>query len=92
MGVMICLYGNLQELVGTRELELDVDSDSRHSLLELITLISDLYGPEFRKAVVDKAGTKFRVACLVNGRPVCDIRTGVSEGDIVSFMPILAGG
>ena len=67
--------------------------DIEHSLDEVADIISSKYGSKFRDLILDSKTNKHKMdfAILVNGlRGKWDQK--ILPGDIISFLPIFAGG
>lgn len=88
MTVTVNFYGHLQHLVGKGELTCELEGQSIHDLIAMI----GKYSSEFANAVLSRRSKNLIVVCLINGCPVCDLKTQLCEGDRVNFLPILAGG
>ena len=61
----------------------------------LLELLSQRYGPAFRKAVFDGDALHTELILLVNGRNVRttgELATPLADGDEVSVFPMVAGG
>ncbi|MDR3265267.1 MAG: MoaD/ThiS family protein [Synergistaceae bacterium] len=82
--VRILMYGELEELSGTREIGM---AGSR--VLDVLVSLSSLYGEAFRELVLGGTGVT-RVAILVNGAPVRHnvFEAPLRDGDVLSLMPL----
>ncbi|MEJ5293307.1 MAG: ubiquitin-like small modifier protein 1 [Candidatus Methanosuratincola sp.] len=92
MRVKAEFFADLRERVGSPAMELQI---SGRTVLDLIEEIDALSGGSFMMHVVEGGRLKDMVKVLVNGRDVRGLReldTELSEGDVVSFFPPVAGG
>jgi sulfur-carrier protein len=65
------------------------------TLGDLLSLLSDRYGPEFRRWVLDGEDLGGSVMVVVNGedaRHRAGLATRLAPTDVVSIFPIMAGG
>ena len=78
----------------TREKELVCDQPAP-TLGDLLRLLSDRYGPEFRRWVLEGEELGGSVMVVVNGndaRHQAGLATMLAPTDIISILPIMAGG
>jgi MoaD family protein len=78
----------------TREKEVAWDQ-STPTLGELLRLLSDRYGPEFRRWVLDGENLGGSVMVVINGedaRHQAGLETRLAPTDVLSIFPIMAGG
>ena len=65
------------------------------TLGELLRLLSDHYGPEFRRWVFDGEALGGSVMVVINGddaRHQAGLETRLAPTDVISLLPIMAGG
>lgn len=79
----------------TKERETAVQDE--RSLGDLLSRLCGRYGDEFRRELLDEAGTALsdRVTVLVNGRHTANtggLGTPLRRGDTVAIFPIIGGG
>jgi len=87
------LFATYRKLVGHRELDLPAPD----TVLSLLETISTTYGEDMRTWLLspDGRGKGENSIVLVNGRHIehlDDVATTLSEDDIVSLFPLVAGG
>jgi len=90
--IRICLAGNVREIVGQKDLEMDIDSPTIFGLIELLI---EKYGEPFQSAVLDESSGEFRVVVAKNDREIDllqGLATALEDGDRVMFLPPIAGG
>jgi len=76
-------YGSLRKLTRAKEINVEVPEGS--SVMELITHLSDIYGEEFEREVIDKGKIKRLVRIALNEEDIEDLSEKLEEGDEVSF-------
>ena len=96
MLVKIRFFATIREKAGKKEVEVNVQGESI-DMLNLIRLISDKVGEEFRRTVLDPETQKVRqyIKVMVNGRDIESLnrlKTAVKDGDIVQIFPPVGGG
>jgi MoaD family protein len=70
----------------------EIETKSNISISELIRLLDTEY-PEFREYYLDKDGNlDIEVVIVHNGKQVKDYNTVLADGDVVTFIPPVAGG
>jgi len=81
--VKVKFYGSLRKLTRAKEINVEVPEGS--SVMELITYLSDIYGEEFEREVIDKGKIKRLVRIALNEEDIEDLSEKLEEGDEVSF-------
>lgn len=92
MKVYARFYGDLERLVGVRELQLMVAEDA--TLRDVLMVIDSITGGRFAKTVLDERG-EFRVSSyviLVNGEVVRSLDVRLTDESSVAFVPAAVGG
>jgi len=90
--IRVGLAGEIREIVGQRELEIETDNATVFGLIELMMR---KYGERFRSAVLDESGKGLRVIVVKNDREIeflQGLATPLKDGDRVMFLPPIAGG
>jgi len=90
--IRICLAGDIREIVGQKDLEMDIDSPTIFGLIELLI---EKYGEPFQSAVLDESSGELRVVVVKNDREIDllqGLATALEDGDRVMFLPPIAGG
>ncbi len=82
----IKLYANLRKVAGTKELPVGGHS-VRAALTELIRLI-----PPLKSAILVDGNLGAHVVLILNGHNVTDLEAAVTEDDVLSIFPPIAGG
>jgi molybdopterin converting factor small subunit len=75
----------------------DLEITNNSDLLDLITLLIEKYGEEFRENIFSPSGDNLRddVLLNINGKPSRQLQglyTKLNNKDEVGFMPIFSGG
>lgn len=89
---MIRFFASMRNSTGVKEIEW---AEAAPTLGDLLRLLSDRYGPEFRRWVLDGEELGGSVMVVVNGndaRHQAGLETRLSATDVVSIFPIMAGG
>ncbi len=92
LGMLIRFFASIRNITGVKEIEW---AEPTPTLGELLRLLSDRYGPEFRRWVLDGENLGGSVMVVINGDDArhqggCETRLGST--DVVSILPIMAGG
>lgn len=86
------IFATYRETTGCRELDIPAPSTA----MELLKYLSARYGPEMEKKLFENSSEiSGEVILLVNGRNIAHLdreNTLLSEGDVVSLFPMVAGG
>lgn len=96
MKITVKAFATLREIIGQTG-QLNIESPTRElNIKTLIDYLVERLGMRFREEVLDENGMiKKNVKILVNGRDI-DFLDGIStklkDGDIVVFVPPVAGG
>lgn len=84
-------FAYLRDYTKTREVEID----SCLTLQELLMVLCERYGNNFRKKILNGKGISDEIIILVNGRNIMHLQgidTILSEEDEISIFPVVAGG
>jgi len=90
--MVIRLFASIRSITGVKEVEW---GEPTPTLGDLLRLLSDRYGPAFRRWVLDGENLGGSVMVVINGddaRHRAGLETRLSATDVVSIFPIMAGG
>jgi MoaD family protein len=90
--VVIRFFSSLRSITGEKQLEWGAPPAT---LGDLLRLLSERYGPEFRRWVLQGEELGGSVLVVVNGQDVrhgAGLATPLRHTDVVSLLPIMAGG
>jgi MoaD family protein len=90
--MVIRFFASIRNITGVREIEW---GEPAPMLGDLLRLLSDRYGPEFRRWVLEGEDLGGSVMVVVNGndaRHQAGLATHLAATDVVSILPIMAGG
>jgi len=90
--MVIRFFASIRSITGVRELEW---SQPTANVGDLLHLLSDRYGQEFRRWVLEGEGFGSSVMVVVNGtdaRHQAGLATPLAPTDVISLLPIMAGG
>jgi len=90
--MVIRFFASIRNITGVKEIEWD---EPTPTLDELLCLLSNRYGPEFRRWVLDGEDLGGSVMVVVNGddaRHQAGLSTPLHPEDVVSILPMMAGG
>jgi molybdopterin synthase sulfur carrier subunit len=90
--MVIRFFASIRSITGVKELEW---SEPTPSVGDLLHLLSDRFGPEFRRWVLEGEGLGGSVMVVVNGtdaRHQAGLATPLAPTDVISLLPIMAGG
>ncbi len=90
--MVIRFFASIRNITGVKEIEW---GEPTATLGELLRLLSDRYGPEFRHWVLEGESLGNSVMVVINGsdaRHRAGLETPLLASDVVSLLPIMAGG
>ncbi len=90
--MVIRFFASIRSITGVKEVEW---GELTPTLGALLRLLSDRYGPEFHRWVLDGEELGGSVMVVVNGndaRHQAGLATPLAATDVVSILPIMAGG
>ena len=90
--MVIRFFATIRTATGVKEIEWGQPTPT---LGELLRLLSDRYGPEFRRWALDGESLGGSVMVVINGddaRHKGGLETRLSATDVVSILPMIAGG
>ena len=94
MKVEVKFFTSLREITGKKLDQLQLQNSI--SVDELVNLLSDKYGKEFREYIYNKKGEiQEFLSFLVNGKNIYNMQgfmTKLQEGDVVAILPPVGGG
>lgn len=86
-------FGDLRRNLDKKWVAVEIPEGS--TLIDLLSNISSTLDPGLRDKIVEKYETKPQIRILVNGRNIDyldKLITKLSDGDVVTIMPIAGGG
>jgi molybdopterin synthase sulfur carrier subunit len=94
MKVEVKFFTSLREITGKKTEEIQLHNTV--TVEELLTLLSDKYGKQFREYVYSKKGkVQGFLSFLVNGKNINVLEgfgTELKEGDVLAILPPVGGG
>jgi len=90
--MVVRFFASIRGITGVKEVTSDQPSAT---LGELLCLLSDCYGPDFRRWVLEGQNLGGSVMVVINGddaRHQAGLETRLALTDVVSIFPIMAGG
>jgi molybdopterin synthase sulfur carrier subunit len=90
--MLVRFFANLRNVTGVKEIQWE---EPTPTLRALLLQLSEQYGPEFRRWVLDGEDLGGSVMIVINGndaRHQAGLATRLAAADVVSFLPIMAGG
>lgn len=96
VAVQVKPFYNLKEIIGKPVLEMQVEEGT--SVRGLLEQLTERYGPELRRALIDPESGDLRSVyrVLVTGRDVRlldrGLQTELQEGDVIALLQALSGG
>lgn len=90
--MVIRFFASIRNITRAKEIEWH---EPTPTLGELLCLLSDRYGPEFRRWVLEGEELGGSVMVVINGndaRHKAGLATPLAATDVVSILPIMAGG
>jgi molybdopterin synthase sulfur carrier subunit len=95
MKITVKFFASLREISGKKEEVINLDDGSL--VKDLVKILIDKYGPEFKYYVYDegKDSLKQDIQFLLNGRNVLTLdglKTRLQDGDQIAILPPVGGG
>lgn len=90
--MVIRFFASIRSITGVKEMEWE---EATPTLGELLLQLSDRYGPDFGRWVLEGASLGSSVMVVINGddaRHQGGLATRLAATDVVSILPIMAGG
>lgn len=90
--MLIRFFASVRNVTGVHAIEWEGPTPT---LGELLHVLADRYGPEFRRWVLDGEALGGAVMVVVNGddvRPRAGLETRLAPTDVISILPVTAGG
>jgi molybdopterin synthase sulfur carrier subunit len=90
--MVIRFFASIRNVTGEKEIEWDQPTPT---LGELLRLLAERYGPQFRGWVLNGEDLGSSVMVVINGedaRHQAGLETRLAPTDVVSILPIMAGG
>ena len=90
--MVIRFFASIRSVTGVREIAW---GQSTPTLGELLRHLSERYGPDFRRWVLDGENLGSSVMVVINGddaRHRAGLETQLGPSDVISILPIMAGG
>jgi len=90
--MVIRFFASIRNITGVKEIEW---GELAPTLGELLRLLSERYGPEFRNWVLEGEDLGGSVMVVINGedaRHQGGVETRLAPTDVISILPIMAGG
>ncbi len=90
--MVVRFFASIRNLTGVKEIEW---GEPTATLGELLNKLADRYGPEFQRWVLEGEGLGSSVMVVINGsdaRHQAGLETPLVATDVVSLLPIMAGG
>jgi MoaD family protein len=90
--MVIRFFASIRNITRAKEIEWEA---STATLGELLCILSERYGPDFQRWVLDEERVGSSVLVLVNGEDVrhgAGLSTSLHPKDVVSILPMMAGG
>jgi MoaD family protein len=90
--MVVRFFASIRNITGAKEIEW---AEATATVGELLRALSDRYGPEFQRWVYEGERLGGSVMVVVNGadaRHKAGLATELAPTDVVSILPIMAGG
>ena len=90
--ILIVRYNTYQLRKLTKKHSEEIETSDGINLLELVNLIQEKYGREFKNTIIDKNTGKICLHVLIDGISVNDINYKLKNKDRVNFLTMTTGG
>jgi molybdopterin synthase sulfur carrier subunit len=96
MSISVKFFANVRELMGRKEVTLDLDPSKHYTVQEVLREITAFENKSLSTLLLEVKGEyRGTVRVVVNGteiRSLDDSQTTIQDGDRISIYPLLAGG
>lgn len=94
MKITLRLFGALKTIIGSRQIQLDLD-DPNVTVRDLSTILGAKYGDRVSRLLNSKDDSFNSLRVLINGQDhvvLQGLATKLNDGDLISLLPPLTGG
>ncbi|MEX2721712.1 MAG: ubiquitin-like small modifier protein 1 [Candidatus Wukongarchaeota archaeon] len=95
MPINVKFFATFRDLLGLKELELEVGPEETLKLIDLLERLFQKFGEEFRNKILENGNIRPQVNIMINGRNIKfldEINSPLKDSDIVAIFPPVAGG
>lgn len=95
MPINVRVFATFRDLLGLKELELEVGPEENLKLIDLLERLFQKFGEKFRNKMLENGNIKPQVNIMINGRNIKfldGLNSSLKDGDIVAIFPPVAGG
>ena len=95
MPINVKFFATFRDLLGLKELELEVGPEETLKLIDLLERLFQKFGEEFRNKILENGNIRPQVNIMINGRNIKfldEVNSPLKDGDIVAIFPPVAGG
>ena len=88
--IKVKFFARVREIAKTTTTEINVNDKVK--LLDLMNLLADKYGSEFRDYVFKTDHIASHIVIMINGQPVRNHEVYLEDNDILAILPPVSGG
>lgn len=92
MKVNVKVFASLREALGRSEMEVEFPEKGEATLDELLERLSRISRKLGKELSLWRGGLETNIIVMVNGKTVRGVNVKLQDGDLIVFMPPVAGG
>ena len=95
MTIKVKFFATFRDLLGLKELELEVGPEENLKLIDLLEQLFQKFGEKFRNRILEGGNIRPQVNIMINGRNIKfldGVNSPLKDGDTVAIFPPVAGG
>ena len=95
MTIKVKFFATFRDLLGLKELELEVGPEENLKLIDLLEQLFQKFGEKFRNRILEGGNIRPQVNIMINGRNIKfldGVNSPLKDGDTVAIFPPVYGG
>ena len=95
MPINVKFFATFRDLLGLKELELEMEPGETLKLIDLFEWLFQKFGEKFRNRILEGGNIRSQVTIMINGRNIKfldGVNSPLKDGDTVALFPPVYGG
>ncbi len=95
MTIKVKFFATFRDLLGLKELELEVGPEENLKLIDLLEQLFQKFGEKFRNRILEGGNIRPQINIMINGRNIKfldELNSPLKDGDTVALFPPVYGG